>query len=198
METKICKTCNELKSIDEFSLFNKEKGFRLNQCRDCKSQYLKKYNSDNSELRKIQKKEYREKNKEIVQERKKLYYQKNKEKIRVYKKSWETNKRNNDIIFKLKQQVRHRINVFVKTNNMKKNNKTFDIVGCSPYDLKEHLEKQFVNGMSWENRTEWHIDHIIPLSSAKTIEELYKLCHYTNLQPLWAEENLKKNNKIIN
>lgn len=197
METKVCKTCNELKSIHEFSLFNKEKGLRINQCRGCKIQYLKNYNSATAEIRKIKKKEYREKNKEIVQERKKLYYQNNKEKIRVYKKNWETNKRNNDVIFKLKQQVRHRINVFVKTNNMKKNNKTFDIVGCSPYDLKEHLEKQFDNGMSWENRTEWHIDHIIPLSSAKTIEELYKLCHYTNLQPLWAEDNLRKNNKII-
>lgn len=51
--------------------------------------------------------------------------------------------------------------------------------------------------MTWENRNEWHIDHITPLSSAKTEEELYKLCHYTNLQPLWAEENLKKGNKII-
>jgi hypothetical protein len=51
--------------------------------------------------------------------------------------------------------------------------------------------------MSWENRDEWHIDHIIPLSSANSEEELYKLCHYTNLQPLWAEENIKKSNKII-
>ena len=63
--------------------------------------------------------------------------------------------------------------------------------------LKEHLELQFVDGMSWDNRSEWHIDHIIPLSSAKTDEEIYKLCHYTNLQPLWAEDNLKKSNKIL-
>ena len=60
-----------------------------------------------------------------------------------------------------------------------------------------HLEKQFAIGMSWENRSEWHIDHIIPLSSAKTEDEVYKLCHYTNLQPLWAEDNLKKSNKFI-
>ena len=50
--------------------------------------------------------------------------------------------------------------------------------------------------MNWENRNLWHVDHIIPLSSAKTEEELVKLCHYTNLQPLWAEDNLKKSNKI--
>jgi hypothetical protein len=89
------------------------------------------------------------------------------------------------------------VSEFLKVKNIRKKNKTFEIVGCSPQFLKEHLEKQFVNGMTWENRNEWHIDHITPLSSAKTEEELYKLCHYTNLQPLWAEENLKKGNKII-
>ena len=78
-----------------------------------------------------------------------------------------------------------------------KKNKTFDIVGCSPESLKEHLEKQFTNGMTWDNRSEWHIDHIIPLSSAKTEEELYKLCHYSNLQPLWAGDNLSKGNKVF-
>jgi hypothetical protein len=51
--------------------------------------------------------------------------------------------------------------------------------------------------MSWDNHGEWHIDHIIPLSSAKNENDVYTLCHYTNLQPLWAEENLRKSNKII-
>jgi hypothetical protein len=66
--------------------------------------------------------------------------------------------------------------------------------------LKIHLEKQFKDGMSWENHSlfGWHIDHIIPLSSAESDDELKKLCHYTNLQPLWAKENIVKRNKIIN
>ena len=93
--------------------------------------------------------------------------------------------------------MRSRIWKYLTILNITKKNKTFEIVGCTPEFLKEHLEKQFVDGMTWENRNEWHIDHITPLSSAKTEEELYKLCHYTNLQPLWAEENLKKGNKII-
>ena len=61
------------------------------------------------------------------------------------------------------------------------------------------VEEQFVDGMSWDNYGiyGWHIDHIIPLSSAKTEEEIFKLCHYTNLQPLWAVDNLKKSNKLI-
>jgi len=93
--------------------------------------------------------------------------------------------------------MRSRLSSYLKKNNITKKNKTFDIVGCSPKFLKKHLEKQFKEGMSWDNRDEWHIDHIIPLSSAETEERLYELCHYTNLQPLWAEENMKKGNKIL-
>lgn len=76
-----------------------------------------------------------------------------------------------------------------------KKNKTFNYFGCTPQFLKEYLESQFVNGMSWDNHGDWNIDHIIPLSLSKTEEELYKLCFYKNLQPLWAEDNLKKSNK---
>jgi hypothetical protein len=81
--------------------------------------------------------------------------------------------------------------------NIKKTNKTFDIVGCTPQFLKEYLEKQFVDGMHWGNYGEWHIDHIIPLSSMKHKDEIHILCHYTNLQPLWAKDNLIKSNKLI-
>ena len=66
-------------------------------------------------------------------------------------------------------------------------------------ELKIYLESKFVEGMSWNNYGlyGWHIDHIIPLSSANTEDEIYKLCHYTNLQPLWSEDNLKKGCKIL-
>ena len=76
-------------------------------------------------------------------------------------------------------------------------NKTFDFVGCEPKMLIKYIEEQFNNGLSWENYGEWHIDHIIPLSSAQTEEELYKLCHFTNLQPMWALDNIKKGSKIL-
>ena len=72
------------------------------------------------------------------------------------------------------------------------------MIGCSPEELKKHIESKFTYGMSWELvGKEIHIDHIIPLSSANTIEQVESLCHYSNLQPLWAKDNLKKKNKII-
>ncbi len=104
---------------------------------------------------------------------------------------------NSDLIFKLIRYSRNRINHYFKSKNYKKNNKSFNFIGCSPEELKEHLESQFIDGMTWNNRSEWHIDHIIPLSSAKTEEELHKLFHYTNLQPLWAKDNLIKGKKTI-
>ena len=64
-------------------------------------------------------------------------------------------------------------------------------------ELKEHMERQFIKGMNWENRDQWHIDHIIPLATAQCEDDVIRLNHYTNLQPLWAEDNLSKGSKII-
>ncbi len=69
-------------------------------------------------------------------------------------------------------------------------------IGCSFAELKIHVERQFTKGMTWENRDQWHIDHIIPLSTAKTEEDVIRLNHYTNLRPLWAKDNLAKSDKV--
>jgi len=75
------------------------------------------------------------------------------------------------------------------------------ILGVTIDIAKKHIERQFKKGMTWNNRglksDQWQIDHIIPLASAKNEEEVIKLCHYTNLQPLWAPENSSKNASII-
>jgi hypothetical protein len=93
--------------------------------------------------------------------------------------------------------VRKRISGFMQIKKMTKRNKTFQMLGCTPQELILHIEKQFKPGMNWNNWSVhgWHLDHIVPLDSGKNQEEVEKLCHYTNLQPLWAEENLKKSNK---
>jgi hypothetical protein len=140
-----------------------------------------------------------------VLSRNKEYKIKNREKIKEYRiknrgkrKEYEKNRRLNDPIFKLTENVRTRLRQYLKSLSIVKSKRTFDIVGCSPLELKEHISKQFSDDMSWDRiGKEIHIDHIIPLSSAKSEDEIYKLCHYTNLQPLWAEDNLKKSNKIL-
>jgi hypothetical protein len=79
-----------------------------------------------------------------------------------------------------------------------KKSKAFDILGCSAEEFKIYMESKFQPGMSWKNNTRygWHIDHIIPISSAQNEEQAIKLNHYSNLQPLWAIDNLKKSNKV--
>lgn len=103
-----------------------------------------------------------------------------------------------NVLLKLKHTLRSRTNKAIKTKNFNKNSSFKEYIGCSAEELKSKLELLFLPGMTWENHSlfGWHIDHIIPLSSAETVDDLYKLCHYTNLQPLWREDNIRKGNKL--
>lgn len=110
-----------------------------------------------------------------------------------WKRRW-----NEDEMFAMKVRLRNLIrNSFRRQGYKKFATSTEEIVGMNYVDFKEHMESRFVDGMSWENRGDWHIDHIIPLSSATSEEELIGLCHYTNLQPLWGEDNMSKGDKIL-
>ena len=91
-------------------------------------------------------------------------------------------------LYVLRRRCRIRLNDILNS----KNKSTPKYLGCSIDELKKHLESKFKEGMSWENMGEWHIDHIIPLCSATDEEEIYRLCRYRNLQPLWRWENSKK------
>jgi hypothetical protein len=205
MEIKICSKCGVEKELKDFNKMSKVKCGVRSYCRECQKIDSKKYRLENKE--KI--KEYNTKwNKENQEYYKKYFeeyyiinYEKEKERKlkwsrdnREYSNNYQKKRKKENILFNIISNMRNSVNRYLKY----KSKHTFEIIGCSPQLLKEHLENQFVSGMGWDNRSEWHIDHIIPLSSAKTEDELYKLCHYTNLQPLWAEENLRKSNKIIN
>jgi len=158
--------------------------------------------ADNSELR-MRKREsdrrYHAKNKE----RAKAYYHKNKERIMKNHTIWCLNRRKTDIHYRTMDNLRSRINHAIKKANAVKSAKTEELIGCTVDYLHKHLEKQFKEGMSWNNRKEWHIDHIIPVDYyIKNFDftdfEVQKKCfHYTNMQPLWKIENIRKGNKIL-
>jgi 5-methylcytosine-specific restriction endonuclease McrA len=226
MGTKVCKKCLIEKSLDDFYNEKRNLDGLMGACKDCYNSNQKKWSKNNPDkvmkrhrtyyennkekvLSYFEK--YRNENRENILTRATEYRNNNREKIREDLRLWKKNnpdkvvksrkqqgERNKiDIIFNLKNRMRCRLYHFLSVKNITKKSKTFEIVGCSPEFLKEHLEKQFKEGMCWENRSEWHIDHIIPLSLAKTEEEIYQLSHYTNLQPLWVGDNLKKGNKIL-
>ena len=224
METKVCSICKVEKDFCEFNNRSRAKDGKKSSCKECtKECYIKDrektlsqkkeyYFKDREKIVSNKKefyikerekilsrnKEYYVNNREKIVFNKKEYYINNKENLRYYYNEYKRNRKLNDPTFKLTETVRVRLYSYLKTKSIVKNKITFDIIGCTPPELKDYLEKQFVNGMSWDNYGYygWHIDHIIPLSSAKTEEEIYKLCRYTNLQPLWAEDNLAKSNKL--
>lgn len=118
-------------------------------------------------------------------------------KRKEYHKEYCLRKRKEDINFRLAGNLRSRMALAVRYNW--KSGSTVDDLGCSIEELKKYLESQFDEEMSWDNYglDGWHIDHIKPLTSFDlTNEEQFKeACHYTNLQPLWAKDNLSKGSK---
>lgn len=99
---------------------------------------------------------------------------------------------------KLIEKFRSLIYNSIKRGGWVKGSRTHQILGCSFKQFKNHIESKFSKGMNWENRGEWHFDHIYPLSLARNEKHLIDLNHYTNFQPLWSIDNLKKGNRIIN
>jgi len=141
---------------------------------------------------------YRLKNKDIINKKNREFYQKNKAKIRerIKKRS------KNNIIFHLREILRARVSSAIKQVNVKKFNKSLILLGTEDINIvRTYIEKQFKSGMTWSNHglKGWHIDHIKPISSFDLTnkEEQKKAFHYTNLQPLWAIENLKKCDKVL-
>jgi len=148
--------------------------------------------------------EFKKKNREYSirrnksQERKEYYKRyalENKDHINNYKKGWLNLRISNDNLYAFIASTRTRIGNSLRSNGFDKNSETAKILGCSFEFFKNYIEQRFEEGMNWENRSEWHLDHIIPVSSATTEREIIKLNHYTNFRPLWAKENLAKGKK---
>jgi hypothetical protein len=118
---------------------------------------------------------------------------------RQYRPKYIKEKRSTDIKFRLISNLRSRMKTYLRSKNIKKLSATKKMIGCTPEELIKHIEKQWTTGMSWKTYglKGWHIDHIKPISLATNASELEigKFMHYTNLQPLWAKENIRKGNK---
>lgn len=143
--------------------------------------------------------EYQRNNRDAILARQRLAgkerYQKTKDSRREEKRVYAKERRAKDVNFKLRGNLANRINYALRHGGSK-SAKTCEMLGCSIEKLKDHLESQFAEGMTWENYglNGWHVDHIRPCASFDlTLDEEQKKCfHYTNLQPMWAEDNIQK------
>jgi hypothetical protein len=219
METKVCKRCGEEKEFHENPL-------RKYACKECiKKDQKETYNRNRVKIREQQKKykeenrekinrnqneaakknkdkkaktdkAYYEKNKGHIKERVKRYERENRKEVSESKRVYALNKRKEDINFKLAGVLRARLNTAIKRRQ--KSGSAVRDLGCSIEELKKYLESKFQLGVSWDNHGEWHIDHIRPLASfnLEDRQQLLEACNYTNLQPLWAHDNLVKSDKL--
>lgn len=171
---KVCSKCKIEKEFIEFSKGNLLKSGYNAWCKKC----YKYHNID-------YKREYNKK-----------YRLENKDSINKTNNKYRKSRRSTNPLYKLKCNTSNLIRMSIKNQGYSKTSKTSQILGCSFEDFKIHLEQQFTEGMTWNNHGEWELDHIYPVSLAIDEQHIIKLNHYTNFQPLWWEDNNKKNNKI--
>lgn len=198
MEIKKCIKCGIEKEIIEYrksySSLRKKYYYR-NKCKECErkqnNEYnRKKYNNGGKELDK----KYHDEHREFYREYNKKYYQEHREEInkKRLQRKW------SDKVFHLTINVRKSILNSFNRKSYKKTNRTEKITGLKNEQITEYLLQTFKKryGYEWDGIEPVHIDHIIPLATAKTEEEVVKLCYYTNLQLLKAKDNWKKGDRL--
>lgn len=194
IEMKHCPTCNTWKELSDYNKQTSSWDNLARMCRKCFCEY--KNNKRKTD-------EYREK--DILYQQKYIDSGRRKEvsKIRynakrdeIIKQCVAYNKKryNADPYFKVVCSIRTRISKLLRQKSADKNNKFYQYLGCNKLEFIDYFQKKFKDGMTWENHGEWHIDHIKPCASFNLLdhEEQKKCFNYTNLQPLWAVENLSK------
>ena len=208
-QRKTCSICNEEKIIGEFYLcWNKEdsRNYYYSYCKSCCKKKSNKYKKQNRDRVNKVNATYMEIYRKANPDKKREWHKANKGRVAVYAKKHSEKVRKrcrerwwSEKNYRLRILFSHRLWMALK--GTKKRHKTLDLLGCSIDKLVLHLESLFQEGMTWDNygRDGWHLDHIIPCSMFELVNsEEQEICfHYTNLQPLWAHDNLSKNSRFI-
>jgi len=194
--TKKCTGCGRELPLEEFYKKKYKNGNTgiYSHCVNCHNAITSKWRKDNLDRMKILQAKWHQDNKEEKKRYNAEWYQKNKK----HRADYIRKRKNSDPEFKISQNIKTLIYIALRGNA--KCGSSIELLGCSTEELKNHLERLFSPGMTWENygRYGWHIDHIIPLSyfDFTDPEQQKRAWHYTNLQPLWATDNLKKSDDI--
>lgn len=194
--TNYCITCYGIKKKEWDKKYRIKNFEKLKQKRSInrekRLEYCKKWHKENKE----KEKEYREKTKEQKAINTKIWYDKNKKKIQEYHKQYKRKARKNELIY-MKDRIRNMISHSFRRKNYTKRSKTYNILGANYDFVWNHLKNTwYINYGTKYNGEEYQIDHIVPLATAESEEDIIKLCHYSNLQMLTPEDNLKKNARI--
>ena len=205
-------SCQSDNCCNFFSITTKRQQFKRFCNRNCKSRNCDKTSSVRAETSRVNARNRRNtdttiKEKEnlyksiryhkLNSDEKKAFNKERNDKYKSYRLNRHYERMTSDTHYMLRQRISDRIRKALKDQRSEKSTSCLKYIGCSIPELRSHLEKQFKQGMSWKNYPKWHIDHIKPCAVFDlTCEEQQKECfNYTNLQPLWADENLAKSDK---
>ena len=207
--TKVCTKCNEEKEFGEFYKDKSGKYGLLSYCKKCFAAQAAAYRAANAEKVKERMARYRDENHENIKESNARYRAENPEKIaesqkrfaaehperlREIRANYMRKKHQTNINARITHNLRNRLWAAV----VRKYGRTLELLGCTIDELRTFLAAEFAEGMTWENMGEWHIDHSRPCASfnLEDPEEQKKCFHWTNLQPLWAADNLAKSDRL--
>lgn len=201
---KKCTKCGEVKLLEDYHKLKAAKDGRRTYCKECAVQDARCWQLKNNEKVVERAREYRKSNLEKTRKHSLNYYRRNKQARMDYKVSYNHKKRQIDPLFALSETLRSSITEAFKRKGYSKPTKTEKILGCSFGYFKEYIESLFEPWMSWENKglyngmpnTGWDIDHIVPISTAKSADDIIMLNHHTNLKPLcsFVNRNIKRDN----
>jgi hypothetical protein len=207
---KTCTKCNKTKQLTEFYKRSASSDGFAYRCKVCTNAATKKYKQNNPEKARALTRKWKQNNREKCRARDRKRYENNREKcrasVRKRQKRPEVRKKINarnreryrtDPLYRIKTILRARLGMALK--GKVKSAKTMKLLGCSYSHAQNHLEKQFLPGMTWENHGTWHVDHMMPCNSfdLEDPEQQRRCFHYTNLQPMWGKENMSKQDKIL-
>lgn len=197
---KQCSKCKEVKLKSEFGIQKRSHDGLQCYCRKCKLISAKEWRDNNKEKYRGLRKQYRKKHSASIADYRRKWYVDNRDWALEYNKAYQKGKSSTSIEFKLAKNLRARLYTAIKLGY--KAGSAVKDLGCTIAEFKDYIASKFQAGMTWDNYGEWHIDHIKPLASFDLTnrEEFLKACHYTNLQPLWASDNLRKgdSNPVLN
>jgi hypothetical protein len=200
--TKVCSKCNEEKEFGEFYKYGT--GTRPD-CKSCNKNSVKLWAQKNKSIIQANKREYYNKNRALVLEKRAAHYkERDVEAHAAWRRQYEKNKKANDVEYRIVRLLRNRLGAAMR--GKQKTASTIELLGCDVEHFKLFLEAEFEEGMTWENYGRptdggpgWQVDHIRPCASfnLEDAEEQKRCFHWTNLQPLWAADNLAKGDSLV-
>lgn len=187
-----CTECGKEKQSSDFGKHKLGRDGLRPKCKECTRVYDAAYRAANADRAKL----YRDQHRDDSRAYYKKWKIKNADRLRERSTIYVMNRRKTDPEYALVARLRRRIRSALSHKN--RSDRFWDLTGCSRQQLFSHIENQFSDGMSWNNSSLWHVDHIMPCASFDLTDpaQQRRCFHYTNLQPLWARDNLAKGARI--